>query len=155
MPRRPTRPAIAVISILAIGSTVAACASERSEPPTMDEYTDRMDSLCVATQATLDGLPTPPEAISIAEFATAAADAVQAESEAARAVEPPDAVADDHRAFIANTDDQAGTWRDLALVPTDEPDELGRLSETIGQLMLGRDELVLEMGLARCTRAAP
>jgi len=131
----------------------AACAPAESTEPTQDEYAAAMEATCRDTVAELDALGTPPEESAHAEFALAAAMIIGGEAERARRIEPPDEAEDDHRAFIANTDDQASRWQELAVVAPGDAEELGRVSTEIAQLTLGRDELAQQMGLPGCLRS--
>jgi len=129
---------------------LAACASEPAEVTPADYLAD-LQSICVDTTATLDALPRPPEQISVADFATSAASALDNESERARALDVPDELSDDHRAFVLNTDEQAVAWRAIATVGDDSA-RLDELTVRIGGLIRGRNDLVDEMGAAACRR---
>jgi hypothetical protein len=111
-----------------------------------------MEAACRATADALDAL-TAPDDEDVAEFATLAADTIQAEAEAARAIEPPDDLAADHRAFIANTDDQADRWQEIGEVAATDAETLERAIQELSELTLGRDELATEMGITACRRA--
>lgn len=136
-----------------LAAFAAGCADDAEPELTEAEYRDRLGSICVTTTATLDALPEPPDAISVAEFATSVADVLSDEAERARALRPPDTLDDDHRAFVRNTDDQAAAWDELATTSTDDP-RFGELTVVIGELTLGRDDLSTEMGVAACARDA-
>ena len=148
MARRTLTPAAVVLVV------AAACTATGSAEVTESDYIEMMDAACIVTSIELDALPTPPGEISTPDFATLAATAIENEAERARTVEPPDDLAADHRAFVANTDDQASRWREIAQLPLDEEDGLNRLSGEIAQLTLGRDDLATEMGIVACRRAA-
>ncbi len=122
-----------------------------SEPVavTPADYIETLETLCEQTAATLEALPRPPEQITVAEFATSAASALDNESERARALDVPTEIGDDHRAFIRNTDEQATTWRSIA---TASEDQLGELTVRVGELIRGRNDLVDEMGASGCRR---
>lgn len=137
---------IAICSVL----TAGACASEPA-PVTEADYLVDLQAICVATTATFDALPQPPEQISVADFATSAASALDNESERARSLEVPDSLDDDHRAFIRNTDEQAETWRAIATAGDDNA-QLGELTVRVGELIRGRNDLVDEMGAPGCRR---
>ena len=128
--------------------TLASCASEPAEV-TDAEYLAELQAVCTATSAGLDALPDPPEQISVADFASEAARLLDAEAEQARRLDPPSSVADDHRAFIRNTDEQATAWRTLADGGTEDLDDV---TTQVGQLVLGRNDLVDEMGAPDCRR---
>ncbi len=129
---------------------LAACTSE-PVPVTEADYLVDLQAICVDTAATLDGLPRPPEQISVADFATSAAGALDNEAERARSLGVPEEASDDHRAFVRNTDEQAAAWRAIATVGDDD-DRLGELTVRIGELVRGRNDLVDEMGAPDCRR---
>lgn len=130
---------------------VAVATSCSSEPVAVTgaEYTATLEAVCAETTATLEALPLPPEQITVAEFATSAASALDNEAETARALDVPSEIGEDHRAFIRNTDDQAATWRSIA---TAGDDVLGELTVRVGELIRGRNDLVTEMGAPGCRR---
>jgi len=129
---------------------LAACASEPAEV-TAGEYLVDLQSICVTTTATLDALPQPPEQISVADFATSAAGALDNEAERARALDVPTDLAADHRAFVLNTDEQVVAWRAIATVG-DDGARLDELTVRVGELIRGRNDLVDEMGAPDCRR---
>jgi hypothetical protein len=129
---------------------VAACGSE-SAPVTEADYLADLQSICVSTTATLDALPQPPEQISVADFATSAAGALDNEAERARALDVPGELDDDHRAFVRNTDEQVVAWQSIATVGDDSA-RLDELTVRIGELIRGRNDLVDEMGAPDCRR---
>lgn len=129
---------------------LAACGSEAA-PVTEADYLADLQSICVDTTATLDAIPQPPEQISVADFATSAAGALDNEAEQARALGVPDEVASDHRAFVRNTDEQVVAWRAIATVGDDSA-RLDELTVRIGELVRGRNDLVDEMGATGCRR---
>jgi HAMP domain-containing protein len=135
-------------------AAVAACTATESAEVIESDYIEMMDAACAVTSGELAALPTPPGDISTPDFATLAATAIGNEAERARTIEPPDDLAADHRAFVANTDDQASRWREIAEISADDEAELNRLSSEIAQLTLGRDDLATEMGIVACRRAA-
>jgi hypothetical protein len=147
-------PLITLVSVVvpAVVMATAACSPAESTALTPDEYVEQMGAACRATAEAFDALP-PPIDDDVAEFATLAADTIQAEAEAARAIDPPDDLDADHRAFIANTDDQASRWREIGELAATDAAALDRSIEEISQLTLGRDELVTEMGIDDCRRA--
>ena len=129
---------------------LAACGSEAA-PVTEADYLVDLQSICVDTTATLDAIPQPPEQISVADFATSAAGALDNEAEQARALGVPDEIAGDHRAFVRNTDEQVVAWRAIATVGDDSA-RLDELTVRIGELVRGRNDLVDEMGATGCRR---
>ena len=129
---------------------LAACGSEAA-PVTEADYLADLQSICVDTTATLDAIPQPPEQISVADFATSAAGALDNEAEQARALGVPDEIDGDHRAFVRNTDEQVVAWRAIATVGDDSA-RLDELTVRIGELVRGRNDLVDEMGATGCRR---
>jgi hypothetical protein len=129
---------------------VTACGSEPAAV-TVADYLDGLEAICADTTAVIDALPRPPEQISVAEFATSAASALDNEAERARALRVPDDAASDHRAFVRNTDDQAAAWRTIATAGQDSA-ELGELTVRLGELIRGRNDLADEMGADACRR---
>jgi hypothetical protein len=125
----------------------AACGSEPVAVTSAD-YLAELEMICVATAETIDALPTPPEEISVTDFATSAANALDNEAEQARSLAVPADLAEDHRAFVLNTDDQAAAWRAIAADPSD----LDASTTLIGQLVRGRNDLVDDMGASECRR---
>jgi hypothetical protein len=143
------RPAHLPVALIAL-ALLAACASEPIEVTPADYLAD-LQSICVDTTATLDALPRPPEQISVADFATSAAGALDNEAERARALDVPDDLAEDHRAFVRNTDEQVVAWRAIATVGDDSA-RLDELTVRVGELIRGRNDLVDEMGATDCRR---
>jgi len=140
----PTRAGVLVAVLLAI----ASCTSEPAVVTEADYLAD-LQAICTETTATIDALPQPPEEIPVNAFASSAASALDNEAEQARALAVPDAVADDHRAFIRNTDEQALAWRAISEAGDDELDEL---TVRVGELIRGRNDLAAEMGAPACRR---
>lgn len=143
MPTRPTR-----VVLIAALTLAAACSSEPTAITSAD-YLESLESVCAQTTATLDALPRPPEQITVAEFATSAASALDNESERARALEVPADAGADHRAFIRNTDEQAAAWRSIATASDAQLDEF---TVRVGELIRGRNDLADEMGAPGCRR---
>ena len=139
-----------IVGALFVG--VAACTSTDGTEVSESGYLTDLAQICVDTRHKLESLPTPPEQISIADFATEAANSLTAEAEQVRRLEPSDDLADDHRAFIRNTDEQAAAWRELSSLPASDANVLDPIVTTIGELTLGRDDLSLEMGVPACQR---
>jgi hypothetical protein len=139
------RAAVVLIGLLL---TVAACSSEPA-PVTEADYLVELQAICADTTSTIDALPRPPEEIPVAAFATSAASALDNEAERVRALDVPAEVADDHRAFVRNTDEQAAAWRAISTAGDDELDEL---TVRVGELIRGRNDLAEEMGAPGCRR---
>lgn len=133
--------------LLALSVLLGACASEPA-PATRADYLAALQSICEATTSTIDALPQPPEQISVADFATSAAGALDNEAERARALDVPDEIDAEHRAFVLNTDEQATAWRAIAA----DPAQLDASATRIGELVRGRNDLVDEMGATQCRR---
>jgi hypothetical protein len=140
---------VVAISLGVLG-VLTACASEPVVVTPADYLAD-LQSICVDTTSALDALPRPPEQISVADFATSAAGALDNEAERARALDVPDDLADDHRAFVRNTDEQVVAWRAIATVGDDSA-RLDELTVRIGELIRGRNDLVDEMAAPDCRR---
>jgi hypothetical protein len=136
---------------------LGACTTTEDPEVTESDYVAVMSAACRVTLAELAALPSPPAEIAMTDFAALAATAIEQEAERIRTIAPPDDLDGDHRAFIANTDDQASRWREIANEIDTEIDaggaELNRLSGEIAQLTLGRDDLAVEMGISACRRA--
>ena len=130
--------------------TLAACSSEPAEVTEADYLAD-LQAVCTETTAALDALPDPPEQISVADFASEAARFLDTEAERTRNLDPPASLAGDHRAFIRNTDEQSAAWQTIA---DGDPDDLVTATTQVGQLVLGRNDLVDEMGAPACRRGA-
>jgi hypothetical protein len=136
---------------------LGACGGTTSTPgtgPSTTEasYTAEMEAVCATAEAELDSLPDPPDEITVSAFAVEVARIVQNEADAVRTIDPPDDLSEEHRAFIANTDDQARSWLALADVAETLPEEIGDRRTEIAELILGRDDLATEMGLPACRR---
>jgi hypothetical protein len=142
-----------LLVIAALAAALGACTSRSTNEATDEDYLGALTSICTDTTEQLDSLPEPPEQISLANFATEASNALAGEAERVRRLEPPDELADDHRAFIRNTDEQATTWNELGSLPSADAETLEPLVTTIGQLTLGRNDLALEMGAPECQRS--
>ncbi|HUS42589.1 MAG TPA: hypothetical protein VMY16_07970 [Ilumatobacteraceae bacterium] len=139
------------VSVVAFSiAFLAACASEPT-PVTETDYRADLQTICRDTTATLDALPQPPDQISVADFATSAASALENEAARARSLDVPDVLTDDHRAFVLNTDEQAVAWSAIAAVG-DDAARLDELTVRIGELVRGRNDLVDEMGASDCRR---
>lgn len=137
-----------LIAVHLIVLMAAACASEPAQVTEADYLAD-LQLICAETTSTIDALPRPPEEIPVDAFATSAASALANEAERVRSLDAPDTVADDHRAFIRNTDEQAAAWRAIAAA---DDEELGDLTVLVGQLIRGRNDLAVEMGAPECRR---
>ncbi|MGB0113926.1 MAG: hypothetical protein WBP59_11945 [Ilumatobacteraceae bacterium] len=155
MPNTPReRRSAAVLTTVAVlaGVVLGACGSEAPVVTEADHLAD-LQAICRETTTRLDALPEPPEQISVTDFATSAADLLESEAEQARRLDPPDSLADDHRAFIRNTDEQAVAWRTIA-DGGEASTDLVDLTTQVGQLVFGRDDLVVEMDAPDCVRGA-
>jgi hypothetical protein len=142
-----------LLVIAALAAALGACTRTSTNEATDEDYVGALSSICTDTTEQLDSLPEPPEQISIADFAGEASNALAGEAERVRRLEPPDELADDHRAFIRNTDDQAAAWNELGSLPSADAETLEPLVTTIGQLTLGRNDLAVEMGVPECQRS--
>jgi hypothetical protein len=137
---------------------IAAGCADAETPVTRADYLSDLQTICASTTAELDALPEPPELISVADFATSAADSLDREAQRVdRLVVPadddPSADPDgDHRAFVANTRDQTAAWRAIAEVARSGSDDIADSTELIAQLVGGRNELAEQMGAVECVR---
>jgi hypothetical protein len=147
---------------------IAGGCADAETPVTRADYLSDLQAICASTTAELDALPEPPELISVADFATSAADSLDREAQRVdRLVVPSaddsaadDSAADDsaadpdgdHRAFVANTRDQAAAWRAISEVARSGSDDITASTELIAQLVGGRNELAEQMGAAECVR---
>ena len=136
------------VVILVMALAFAACASEPA-PVTEADYVVALQAICADTTDTIDALPQPPDEITVPAFATSAASALDDEAERARSLEVPDSAADDHRAFIRNTEEQSTAWRAIA---TADDETLDSLTVRVGELIRGRNDLAEEMGVPACRR---
>lgn len=137
--------------VLAAALAVATACGSEPAPVTAQDYLADIQAICANTTATLDALPRPPEQISVADFATSAANALDDEAERARRLDVPDELAADHRALIRNTDEQTAAWRAIAATG-DDTAQLGELTVRVGELIRGRNDLADEMGAPGCRR---
>lgn len=137
-------------AILVAATTLAACSSEPAVVTEAD-YLAELEAVCIETAAALDALPEPPEQISVVDFASEAARILDAEAEQVRRLDVPSTIADDHRAFVRNTDEQSAAWEVIAGGGTDD---LVTATTQVGQLVLGRNDLADEMGASACRRGA-
>jgi hypothetical protein len=143
--------------VVALLLMTLGCADAET-PVTRPDYLADLQAICTSTTAELDALPEPPELISVADFATSAADSLDREAQRVdRLVVPadddPDADADgDHRAFVRNTEDQAAAWRAIAGADRAGSDDIADSTALIAQLVGGRNELAEQMGANACVR---
>ena len=96
------------------GVALDACASRTTREPTAADYLGELEAICADTAAQLDALPDPPDGITVTDFATQASSILTDEAEQFRGLDVPADLDDDHRALIANDEDQAAGWTDLA-----------------------------------------
>jgi hypothetical protein len=136
---------------LAAGLT--ACAEEATPAITRAEYVDALALICTETGTRLDALVQPDGAGGVPAFATAVAEVLRSEAELARGLSVPEELDADHRALIRNTDDQAARWEELSAMPSTDAG-FGDLTREIGELTLGRNDLIADMGVDACERAA-
>ena len=152
-----------ITCLITVTLAATACDVAADTTTTPQDYLAELEAICEATTVELDALPDPPEQISVTEFAVDAASLLASEAEQARLLDVPDDLADQHRAFVRNTDDQAATWRAIADSASAAADDSGadaeatsdlvELTTRVGELTLGRDDLVAEMGADGCRRA--
>ncbi len=143
---------VAAIVLAIVAATGAACTSDPPAAPTEAEYAAALTGICAQTADRLATLTQPDDVSAVGSFAAAVSDALRTEADRARDLVAPDALDADHRAFIRNADEQASAWEQLSATSPDAP-EFGELTREIGELTLGRNELVAEMGVAGCARS--
>jgi hypothetical protein len=149
---RTRRTAIVLLSVVG-GVALNACSGSNDPEPTAADYLVDLEAICAATAARLDALPHPPEEITVTDFATQAGSILTDEAEQLRQVDVPADLDDDHRALIANDEDQAAGWSDLAAAASSGSAELSEITTTITSLILGRNDLVTELGAPGCVRS--
>jgi hypothetical protein len=148
-----------LVATSAVGLAAGCGAGSDDAEVTVEDYRAELAAVCTETAAALDALPAPPEQITVTEFAVDAASLLASQAEQVRRLAVPDELADDHRAFVRNTDDQAASWRAVAdtagtgSASGSGDDDLVALTTRIGELQLGRDDLATEMGVPACRRA--
>jgi hypothetical protein len=140
---------VAAAGAVVVAGVLASC-DEEAPVVTEAEYLADLDAICSDTTAELAALPLPPEQISVTDFATSAASALTSEAERMRRLDVPTDLDDDHRALVLNTDDQAAAWRQVATDAAAGEEAFG--TQRIGELILGRNDLVTEMGADDCVR---
>lgn len=150
-----TAGALCAALVLAAACTDDGGGSDLSEsaPDERTGYLEELQRICAGTTAELDELPAPPDQITIADFAAEVASALTDEAEQVRQLEPPDELDADHRAFIANTDEQAAAWQSLGTTPESDADALAEATTRVAELTLGRSDLAAEIGADDCVRA--
>ncbi len=138
------------VGFLVVGIT--ACSETAGPETTTADYLRQLEAICADTAAQLDALPDPPDGITITEFATQADSILTSEAEQVRELDPPEDLDADHRALVANDEDQAAAWSDLADAVTSGDSELSEITTLIASLNLGRSDLVTTMGAPACVR---
>lgn len=141
-----------LLPALAMLAALAACTEETGPQTTPDDYVRALGAVCTATAAELDGLEQPADDAGVRRFASEVAALLRGEADAARALDVPDDLEDDHRTFVLTTDDQASRWEALAETPAGDA-AFGDLTREIGELTLGRNDLVVTMGVDACRRS--
>ena len=150
---RSRRTALAFVAALGVGVSLNGCAASDDPEPTAADYLVDLEAVCAATAARLDALPDPPDGITVTEFATQAGSILTEEAEQLRDLDVPADLDDDHRALIANDEDQAAGWSDLAEAASSGSAELSEITTTIASLNLGRNDLVTQLGAPACVRS--
>jgi hypothetical protein len=141
---------IGVAGITLVG--VTACSDTSATEPAADEYLGQLEAVCAHSTTQLEALPDPPDGITITEFATQASSILRGEAEQVRDLDPPDELDADHRALIANDEDQAAAWNELADTLASDNGDLTEITTLIASLNLGRNDLVATMGAPTCVR---
>lgn len=154
--RRPLRSVVdrvIVAPLLALAMLAGACGSEGAVELTDAEYRGQVQAVCEMTDRRRAEVTEPTEVAAVPAFADQVARDLAAEADAIRQIRPPDALDDDHRAFVQNTDDQAAAWRTLADTSPSDTDAFGAARDAIAELSFGRDDLAAAMGLDDCRRS--
>ena len=155
--RRRRAVAALVLALAASGctTTTGGAPGEGEGGPPAD-YATTMGEICATARARVASLPDPPDGISRRDWANEVGLALRAEGTSLRQVPVDDARREDHRALTAGTLELADRWTALAdELEGGEPEAIGELTDDIGQLTLGRDELADALGLPGCRAAAP
>ena len=134
---------------LAISALGAGCASDATPSVDPADYRAALASLCTASATERSELA-PRDDLGVAPFASAVADILMRQADAARALRPPADLDADHRAFVQNTADQASEWTALATTSPEDAEQFGALQTSILELTLGRDDLAAAMGVPEC-----
>jgi hypothetical protein len=140
--------------MLAMSATAAVaaagCTSDAAPASDPADYRADLTAICVASSAEQSVLADPVDDAGVASFARAVADVLTRQADAARALQSPDDLDDDHRAFVQNTADQAAQWSNLATTPSDDAGQFGAIQTNILELTLGRDDLATAMDVPAC-----
>jgi hypothetical protein len=144
----------AIVLLAALGGlSLNACSNSDDPEPTAADYLVGLEAICADTAAQLDALPEPSDGITVTDFATQAGSILTDEAEQLRQLDAPADLDDDHRALIANDEDQAAGWSQVAAAAASGSAELSEITTTIASLNLGRNELVTELGAPGCVRS--
>lgn len=147
-------PPFAVLAATAIAIVSGGCASAGGGGTlTPADYDATMTEICVATDARLDALPTPPEQIGASDWAGEVSRAFRAEASSASALTVDAEVRELHRSFVTTTQDLADQWSQLATALATDPDDIGSTDVEITALSLGRDDVATDLGLEACVRS--
>jgi hypothetical protein len=139
-----------MVAMSATVAVAAGCASDAAPASDPADYRAELAAICVASSAERSALADPVDDAGVASFARAVADVLTRQADAARALQSPEDLDDDHRAFVQNTADQAARWTSLATTPSDDADQFGALQTNILELTLGRDDLATAMDVPAC-----
>lgn len=149
MPNLRSPRAVICSLLLALATVGTACTSDAAPGVNAADYRAALTSLCTASAEERSVLA-PPDDAGVAAFARSVADILTRQADAARALQPPSELDDDHRAFVQNTADQAGQWTSLATTSPDDAEQFGAIQTAILELTLGRDDLATEMDVPEC-----
>jgi hypothetical protein len=139
-----------MLAMSATATVASGCASDAAPVSDPADYRAELAAICVASSAERSTLVDPVDEAGVAVFVRAVADGLTRQADAARALQPPDDLDDDHRAFVQNTADQAAQWSSLASTPSSDADAFGALQTNILELTLGRDDLATAMDVPAC-----
>lgn len=114
-------------------------------------YPAAVTDICAATDERLAELPAPGDGIAEADWAAEVSRALTAEADALGEIGTVSDVRDDHRAFIANTRDQAAQWSALSTaIDSADAERIDAARTGVLELSGGRIELAGELGIGGC-----
>lgn len=130
---------------------------DRNGPDPLDGafYPAAVSEICAATDERLAELPTPGEGIAETDWALEVSRTLEAEADALGDVGTISEVREDHRVFIANTEEQAAQWSALSTaLASSDAEQIDAARTTILELSRGRIEVAVELAIAGCRERA-